>query len=57
MGDLPIQLLIFGEMEGFLREIPGCLDVTRASNLPYFDLLDRLSSTACTEGLTGLSLR
>jgi hypothetical protein len=24
---------------------------------PYFDFLDRLSSTACTEGLTGLSLR
>jgi hypothetical protein len=28
-----------------------------ASNLPYFDFLDRLSSTACTEGLTALSLR
>ena len=28
-----------------------------ASNLPYFDFLDRLSSTACTDGLTGLSLR
>ncbi len=27
------------------------------SNMPYFDFLDRLSSTACTEGLTGLSLR
>ena len=46
LGDLPIQL-----------GIPGCLDVTRASNMPYFDFLDRLSSTACTEGLTGLSLR
>jgi hypothetical protein len=28
-----------------------------ASNMPYFDFLDRLSSMACTEGLTGLSLR
>ena len=28
-----------------------------ASNTPYFDFLDRLSSTACTEGLTRLSLR
>ena len=25
--------------------------------MPYFDFLDRLSSTACTEGLIGLSLR
>ena len=28
-----------------------------ASNMPYFDFLDRLLSTACTEGLIGLSLR
>jgi len=28
-----------------------------ASNMPYFDFLDRLSSTARTEGLIGLSLR
>jgi hypothetical protein len=28
-----------------------------ASNMPYFDFLDRLSRIACTEGLTGLSLR
>ena len=28
-----------------------------ASNLPYFDFLDRLSSTYCTEGLIFLSLR
>ncbi len=28
-----------------------------AHNIPYFDFLDRLASTYCTEGLNGLSFR
>lgn len=49
VNDLPAAYKQLNQFSPFLDRY--------ASNMPYFDFLDRLSSTACTEGLTGLSLR
>jgi hypothetical protein len=46
-----VSLFSVGRLRGFRFWISGSTDI------PYFDFLDRLSITACTEGLTDLSVR